>query len=97
MFIHKLFSKKSQENNEKQEISYKDSHIRSLLKGISWRITGTLDTILLSWIITGQFKFAITIGLTEVITKIILYYFHERIWNKINYGKKKVLPPEYQI
>lgn len=97
MFINKLFSKKFTKKNKKKEIFYKDSHIRSLLKGISWRITGTIDTILLSWIITGEFKFAITIGLTEVITKIILYYFHERIWEKINYGKKKVLPPEYQI
>ncbi len=78
-------------------ITYKEAHWRSLIKGISWRITGTLDTMILSWIITGQFKLAISIASAEIITKIVLYYIHERIWNKIKLGKKAVPPPEYQI
>ena len=67
---------------------------RSAAKAVSWRITGTLDTIVVSWIITGQFTIALSIGFVEVFTKMILYYFHERIWNRIKAGKKA---PDYQI
>ncbi len=62
---------------------------RHLLKTISWRIIGTLDTMILSWIITGSLKIGMAIGGVEVITKMVLYYFHERAWYKFsNYGKK---------
>lgn len=60
---------------------------RSLAKTISWRIIGTLDTILISWLITGTFVFAISIGAIELFTKMILYFFHERIWNSVKFGK----------
>jgi len=60
---------------------------RSLAKTISWRIIGTLDTILISWLITGTFLFAISIGAIELFTKMVLYFFHERIWNTIKFGK----------
>lgn len=88
-----FITKKSQN----QEIKVQEAHWRSLVKSISWRITGTMDTLVLSWIITGEFKFAISIASAEVITKIILFYLHERIWNKIKLGKVAVPPPEYQI
>ncbi|MEJ5264149.1 MAG: DUF2061 domain-containing protein [Bacteroidales bacterium] len=61
---------------------------RSLLKAISWRMLGTLDTMIISWIITGKLVLAISIGTTELITKTLLYYTHERIWNKIKFGRK---------
>ena len=61
-------------------VSYK----RHLAKTISWRIIGTLDTILLSWFITGNWKWGIAIGTTEVITKMILYFLHERAWYKFS-------------
>ena len=64
-----------------------DSHSRSFLKGVTWRALGTLDTIVLSFIITGNIGDALKIGFTEVITKIILFYFHERLWNIIPYGR----------
>ncbi len=64
-----------------------DSHARSFLKGVTWRALGTLDTIVLSFIITGNIGDALKIGFTEVITKIILFYFHERVWNIIRYGR----------
>jgi uncharacterized membrane protein len=70
---------------------------RSLLKSISWRITGSLDTTLVSFIVTGNFKVAISIGSIEVFTKIVLYYFHERMWNKIKLGKEEKNDPEYNI
>lgn len=62
---------------------YIESHTRSILKAISWRTLGTIDTFLLSWFITGEWRLAAAIGGTEVITKMILYYFHERAWTKI--------------
>jgi uncharacterized membrane protein len=74
----------------------KEKTYRSLLKSISWRVTGTLDTFIISYIITGQIKFALSISGVEVITKITLYYFHERLWNKIKIGKVPS-EPDYQI
>ena len=70
---------------------------RSLLKAISWRITGTLDTMIISFIITGNLKIAASIGFIEVFTKMIFYYLHERIWNKIKLGKESKSEPEYNI
>ncbi len=62
-----------------------DSNIKSIVKAISWRIVGTIDTIMISWLITGHFKMALSIGGIEVFTKIVLYYLHERIWLKIKF------------
>jgi uncharacterized membrane protein len=66
----------------------KDSNLRSLIKAISWRLTGTLDTILISWLITGNIKTASSIGAVELLTKIFIYYLHERIWQKIKWETK---------
>ena len=60
---------------------------RSLLKTISWRVIGTLDTILISWLITGAMTLALSIGTIELISKMVLYFFHERLWNQIKWGK----------
>lgn len=62
------------------------SNKRHLLKTITWRIVGTLDTMLLAWLITGNAFMGLKIGLAELITKMVLYYFHERLWYKYNYG-----------
>ena len=60
---------------------------RHIFKTITWRILGTLDTFLLSWIITGSLSIGAAIGGIEIITKMILYYFHERAWYKFtNFG-----------
>ena len=63
------------------------SYKRHLAKTVTWRIVGTVDTILISWIITGNVFVGLKIGVIEVITKMILYFFHERIWFKINLSK----------
>ncbi|ADG94735.1 Protein of unknown function DUF2061, membrane [Arcobacter nitrofigilis DSM 7299] len=68
---------------------------RSVVKSISWRTVGTLDTMIISYFITGDLVMAASIGSIEVFTKMILYYFHERAWNKISFGKVK--EPDYQI
>jgi uncharacterized membrane protein len=64
-----------------------DSSVRSLAKAISWRITGTLDTFIISWLITGQLLLASGIAFTEIMTKICLFWAHERVWNRIRWGK----------
>ena len=64
----------------------REKPIRSLLKAISWRITGSLDTVLLAWLFTQNVNTALAIGLTEVITKTFLYYMHERIWSRVRLG-----------
>jgi uncharacterized membrane protein len=69
---------------------------RSLAKAISWRITGSADTFLVSYLITGKTAIALSISGVEVVTKMVLYYFHERTWNKLKFGKKN-LNPEYEI
>lgn len=61
--------------------------IRHILKTITWRIIGTIDTIMLAWLITGDPATGLKIGGVEVVTKMILYYVHERIWYKIPFGK----------
>lgn len=55
---------------------------RHLAKTISWRIIGTIDTMLLGWLITGNLKLGLAIGGTEVLTKMFLYFLHERAWFK---------------
>ncbi|MEZ4874783.1 MAG: DUF2061 domain-containing protein [Flavobacteriaceae bacterium] len=64
-----------------------NSHARHILKAITWRILGTLDTILLSWFITGNALTGLKIGVSEVLTKMVLYYLHERVWFRINLSK----------
>lgn len=58
----------------------KQARLRHLAKTVTWRIVGTIDTIVLGWIISGDAKVGLTIGGFEVVTKMILYYFHERAW-----------------
>lgn len=60
---------------------------RQIAKAITFRVLGTLDTILASWFVTGSFEIGAMIGGIEIVTKIILYFFHERVWDKyIKYG-----------
>lgn len=61
-----------------------DKPIKSVLKSVSWRIVGTIDTMIISYFITGRVTLALSIGSVEVITKTILYYFHERLWAHIH-------------
>lgn len=64
-----------------------EQHRRSFAKAVSWRITGTVDTFIISFLITGELKLAGAIAITEVVTKVVLYWLHERAWNKISWGK----------
>jgi len=71
-----------------------ESRRRSVVKVISWRITATLTTTLISWAITGSYDLALKIGIFELVLKLFIQYMHERIWNNIKFGIK---PVDYQI
>jgi uncharacterized membrane protein len=73
-----------------------DKPHRSFVKALSWRMTGTVDTIVVSYLVTGKIKMALSIGGVELFTKVCLYYLHERVWNKIQFGRVKSDIP-YQI
>ena len=60
---------------------------RSFYKALTWRILASLDTFLVSFIITGRFDWATSIAIFEIITKSIIYYLHERIWNRVKWGR----------
>lgn len=71
-----------------------DAHHRSLAKAISWRLTGSVDTFVISFLITGRIGLAAPIALTELLTKIGLYYLHERVWTHIHWGKNRIIIAE---
>lgn len=70
-------------------IGVRDSKKRHMMKTVTWRLIGTLDTMILSWIISGDPITGVKIGFAEVITKMVLYYLHERTWYRINFGLDK--------
>jgi uncharacterized membrane protein len=67
--------------------SDKPTHIRSIAKGVSWRAFGTIDTILISMFFSGHWVNSLSIGFTEILTKVILFYLHERIWAQFKWGR----------
>jgi uncharacterized membrane protein len=75
----------------------REKSYRSIVKSISWRTIGTIDTMVISYFITGKLALAISIGSIEVFTKMALYFFHERTWNKINFGRVKESVTDYEI
>jgi uncharacterized membrane protein len=66
-----------------------EAHRRSFAKAVSWRIAASLDTFVIGFIVTGKVGIASSIAATELITKIALYYFHERIWAVIPWGHRQ--------
>lgn len=84
MILEQILDK--QRNYKEDKLSETPS--RSIVKSISWRLLGTLDTFIISWVVTGDTSVAFSIGSIELITKMVLYFFHERIWNTIKWGRK---------
>lgn len=64
-----------------------ETHARSVVKGISWRAVGTLDTTILVFLFTGELVLAAGVGATELITKVFLYWLHERAWQRVRWGR----------
>lgn len=67
-----------------------ETHSRSVLKAISWRTLGTLDTFAISWFFTGRAAIAGSIAGLEIFTKITWYYLHERVWAAIAWGSRRL-------
>jgi len=84
MFFNQVASAKESYRNDRSS----DRPIRSIVKSISWRILGTIDTVLIAWFITGTLQVALSIGSIEWISKMILYFLHERAWNNIKWGRQ---------
>ena len=65
-----------------------DTGKRSLIKTVTWRVTGSSATFLIAYIMTGNFAIAGVIGIVQLISNSILYFVHERVWNQIKWGRK---------
>ena len=65
-----------------------DGHARALVKAVAWRFLGSLDTFMLSLLVTGKLHYAVSIASVEALTKIILYYLHERGWRMVSWGRE---------
>ena len=79
-YIHERFWFKS---------TVSDSAKRHIYKTFSWRFIGTSDTIIIGWLISGDPFIGLQIGFAEVITKMVLYFLHEKVWYKLNFGLEK--------
>lgn len=66
----------------------REGHGRSLMKAVSWRMVGTVDTFTISFFVTGRVSIAGSIAAVEVVTKILIYYLHERVWAVLPWGKR---------
>ena len=88
MYNHKTFG---QANIVEDNISTitSEKNTRSLAKTISWRFIATLTTIFLIYLFTKNLTISLGVGVVEILSKMILYYFHERTWDKIKWGKLK--------
>jgi uncharacterized membrane protein len=63
--------------------------LRSLVKAISWRIVATMTTVFLVFLFSGNLVLSGSVGVTELATKTVVFYVHERIWNRFDFGRKK--------
>ena len=66
-----------------------ETHVRSVAKAVSWRIVATLTTVLLVYVFTRNLVVSGGVGLTELLSKLLIYYVHERVWNAIGFGRIK--------
>jgi len=87
MIVEQLILKNQEAKGNFESDKKSEKPIRSLAKAISWRVIGTLDTLFISYILTGEVAIAASIASIDFITKMFLYFFHERLWNGINWGK----------
>jgi len=78
---------KGKEKSTYKEDAVGEKPIRSVAKALSWRVIGTLDTLIVSYLLTGEMSVAASIASVDFLTKMVLYFFHERIWNAVKWGK----------
>lgn len=82
LILDKGTSKKNFSEDQKSE-----RPVRSVVKAISWRVIGTIDTLIISYLLTNEVAIAASIASVDFVTKMVLYFFHERAWNKIGWGR----------
>ncbi len=87
MIVDQLVLSKKESKTKYESDRKSEKPIRSVAKAVSWRVIGTLDTLLISYLLTGEVAIAASIASIDFITKMFLYFFHERLWNKISWGK----------
>ena len=68
-------------------ILMEDSRTRSFVKGISWRVIATLTTMTLVFLFTSNLAITVGVGIFDILTKLLFYYIHERVWLKITWGR----------
>ena len=71
---------------------YRETNLRSVIKAVSWRALATLTTFCLVWVFTGKIELALTVGGLEVVLKMLIYFFHERGWNRVRWGRRDIQP-----
>lgn len=74
-----------------------ESHSRSIAKAVSYRILGSAATGLIVYVFTGKGALSVGASLLDIVLKIGIYFIHERIWDRISYGRTPVKAPEYEI
>jgi len=82
LILNKKATKSDYSTDKKSE-----KPIRSIAKALSWRVVGTLDTLIISYLLTGKIALAASIASIDFLTKMVLYFFHERAWNLVSWGK----------
>ncbi|TLP78815.1 DUF2061 domain-containing protein [Maribacter sp. ACAM166] len=87
MIADQLIFNKKETKTTYQDDKTSEKPLRSIAKAFSWRVIGTLDTLIISYILTGEISVAASIASIDFVTKMVLYFFHERFWNLINWGK----------
>jgi uncharacterized membrane protein len=88
MILDQFFISEKSDNKKSLKASRNsEAPVRSIAKSISWRVVGSIDTLVISWLLTGEVAMALQITSVEFITKMVLYFFHERLWNVIKWGK----------
>ena len=68
-----------------------ETHFRSVVKGLSWRVIATLVTTIVVWLISGEVSMALFAGASDSLVKIVLYWGHERLWQTVGWGRE--FPP----
>ena len=74
-------------------VEVRESHLRSVLKGLSWRVLATTTTVAIAYFVTGMVSVALEIGAIEVVAKVVVYYFHERAWQLVPRGTIRRIYP----
>jgi uncharacterized membrane protein len=77
-------------------VGHVESHYRSIVKAVSYRILGSTSTALIFYVLTGKGSLSLGAGALDMVLKIGVYFLHERIWNHINFGRT-TKTPEYEI